>query len=336
MCTRVILRIGDISRTQEEWVELSKLGTLQVFNGKTRQDFIESCASGEFNDVFAIHRSNASSVLTGPFDTKIISSLPRSVRFICHNGAGYDDIDVEACSARGIRVSNTPTAVNQATADMTIFLMIGALRRIHLPYLAVRAGEWRGGSTFQPGHDPDGKLLGILGMGGIGRDVAHRAKAFGLRIQYHNRSQLPPELDQGASYVSFDQLIKTSDIISLNCSLTRETEKIIGKEEFDAMKKGVVLVNTARGKLIDEAALVDALDSGKVYSAGLDVYENEPQIHKKLLSNPHVMLLPHVGTGTVETERKMELLVIKNIESAMKTGSLFTPIPEQNHLTANA
>ncbi|POS82666.1 hypothetical protein EPUL_005404, partial [Erysiphe pulchra] len=330
-----ILRIGNIKRTQKEWNELSKLGSLKVFEGQTRQDLIQSCNSGEFDGVVAIHSSYDSSVSTGPFDKEIISIFPKTLKYICQNSAGYDNIDIEACSARGIRVSNTPYAVNQGTADTTIFLLLGALRRIHLPYLAVRAGEWRGGNAFQPGHDPDGKLLGIIGMGGIGRDVAHRAKAFGLKIQYHNRSQLSPDLEQGASYVSFDQLIKTSDIISLNCSLSKETEGIIGKNEFELMKDGVILVNTARGKLIDEAALVEALDSGKVYSAGLDVFENEPQIHKGLLNNPNVMLLPHIGTGTVETERKMELLVIKNIESALKTGSLDTPVPEHRHLMSN-
>ncbi|POS84716.1 hypothetical protein EPUL_004859 [Erysiphe pulchra] len=331
MSARTILRVCDINQTQKEWEDLSRLGPLKVFKGNSREELIKGFKNGEYDDVLAIYRSNASAVLTGPFDKELISNLPKSVKYICHNGAGYDNIDIEACSARGIQVSNTPIAVNQATADITIFLLLGALRRIHLPYLAVRAGEWRGGNAFQPGHDPDGKLLGILGMGGIGRDVAHRAKAFGLKIQYHNRSQLSPDLEQGASYVSFDQLIKTSDIISLNCSLTKKTEGIIGKKEFDIMKDGVILINTARGKLIDEAALVEALDSGKVYSAGLDVFENEPEIHKGLLSNPYVMILPHIGTSTVETERKMELLVIKNIETALKIGSLDTPVPEQRH-----
>ncbi|RKF57859.1 putative 2-hydroxyacid dehydrogenase UNK4.10 [Erysiphe neolycopersici] len=336
MSAQAILRVCNIFQTQNECADLSKLGPLKVFQGNSRQELIKAFVSGEYDDVIAIHRSNASVILTGPFDKEFISILPKTVKYICHNGAGYDNIDIEACSSRGIQVSNTPIAVNQATADITMFLLLGALRRIHLPYLAVRAGEWRGGNAFQSGHDPDGKLLGILGMGGIGREVAHRARAFGLKIQYHNRSQLSPDLEQGASYVSFDQLIQTSDIISLNCSLTKETEGIIRKKEFGLMKDGVILVNTARGRLIDEAALVEALESGKVYSAGLDVFENEPQIHKGLLSNPNVMLLPHIGTGTVETERKMELLVIKNIESALKTGSLVTPVPEQRQFMAGA
>lgn len=139
-------------------------------------------------------------------------------------------------------------------------------------------------------------------MGGIGREVAIRARAFGMKIQYHNRSRLSPELEEGAKYVSFEELLSTSDVLSLNCSLRKETIGIIGRKEFEIMKPGVVIVNTARGKLIDEAALVDALDSGKVYSAGLDVYEEEPKIHEGLLKNPNVVLLPHIGTGTVETQ----------------------------------
>jgi glyoxylate reductase len=201
----------------------------------------------------------------------------------------------------GIDVSSTPVAVNNATADIAIFLLLGALRRIHHPYTAVRASQWRGPS-HQLGYDPQNKLLGILGMGGIGREVATRARAFGMKIQYHNRSRLSPDLEQGAQFVSFDELVKTSDVLSLNCSLRKETIGIIGQKEFEIMKQGVVIINTARGKLIDEAALVAALDSGKVFSAGLDVYEEEPKVHEGLLNNPNVVLLPHIGTGTFETQ----------------------------------
>ena len=185
-------------------------------------------------------------------------------------------------------------------------------------------------------------------MGGIGREVAARARAFGMKIQYYNRSRLSPDLEQGAKYVNFAELIKSSDVISLNCSLTKETTGLIGKKEFAAMKKGVIIVNTARGKLIDEQALVDALESGKVFSAGLDVYEEEPKVNEGLLNNPNVVLLPHVGTSTWETQvclwshgrqletlltenlqKNMELLVLENLETAVTKGSLVTQVPEQ-------
>jgi glyoxylate reductase len=162
------------------------------------------------------------------------------------------------------------------------------------------AGKWRG--NFSLGHDPKDKTLGILGMGGIGSAVAHRAKAFGMKIQYHNRTQLPAEKEKGAKYVSFEDLLKTSDVLSLNLALNPSTTHIIAKEQFEQMKDGVVIVNTARGALIDEAALVDALKSGKVWTVGLDVFEEEPKIHPGLLECENAVLLPHVGTGTVETQ----------------------------------
>lgn len=162
------------------------------------------------------------------------------------------------------------------------------------------AGKWRG--NFSLGHDPKNKVLGILGMGGIGSAVAHRAKAFGMKIQYHNRHQLPAQEEEGAKYVSFEELLKTSDVLSLNLSLNASTRHIIAKPQFDAMKDGVIIINTARGPLIDEAALVDALKSGKVWTAGLDVFEEEPKIHPGLLEADNVVLLPHIGTGTFETQ----------------------------------
>jgi glyoxylate reductase len=206
--------------------------------------------------------------------------------------------------------------------------MLGALRRITIPFQAVRKGEWRG-KNFQLGHDPKKKVLGVLGMGGIGQAVAQRAKSFGMTIQYHNRNQLPASEEQGAKYVSFDELMQTSDVISLNLALNPSTRHIIAKAQFDMMKDGVVIVNTARGPIIDEAALVDALDSGKVFSAGLDVFEEEPKIHPGLMENENVVLLPHVGTSTWESQKDMELLVLSNLRSAVEGKGLVTQVAEQ-------
>lgn len=271
--------------------------------------------------------------------------LPKSLKFITHNGAGYDNIEVPACTERGIEISSTPIAVNDATADSesmcisslgsfltttlaALFLMLGALRRITVAFTNVRKNEWRG-KNFALGHDPSKKVLGILGMGGIGQAVAQRAKAFGMSIQYHNRSRLPEKEEQGAKYVSFEELLKTSDVLSLNLALNPSTRHIIAKPQFELMKEGVVIVNTARGPIIDEAALVDALDSGKVFSAGLDVFEEEPKIHPGLLGNENVVLLPHIGTATWETQKDMELLVLENLKSAVEGKGLVTQIPEQ-------
>lgn len=300
----------------------------QEYSTGSREDFLSKLKANEFDGTIAIYRSNESTSVTGPFDEELVKCLPSSLKFICHNGAGYDNIDVKACSSRGIQISSTPIAVNEATADIAIFLMLGALRRITIPFTAVRRGEWRG-KGFGLGHDPKNKVLGILGMGGIGRAVAQRAKAFGMSIQYHNRNPLSAEQAGDAKYVSFDELMKTSDVLSLNLALNASTRHIISTSQFDMMKEGIVIVNTARGPIIDEAALVQALKQGKVFSAGLDVFEEEPKIHPELVDDDRVVLLPHIGTATWETQKDMELLVLENLKNAVQGKSLITLIPEQ-------
>jgi len=343
--TRAALLIGKIVHARNEWEALSQLVKLKVYQNPpigrvqepygvkeygtgSREDFLAKLRSGEYDDVVGIYRSNESTSITGPFDKDLVQELPKSLKYITHNGAGYDNIDVSACLERNIEISSTPFAVNDATADIAMFLMLGALRKVTGPFQALRRGEWRG-KGFELGHDPKRKVLGILGMGGIGQAVALRAKAFGMRIQYHNRKQLPPNEEQDARYVSFEDLMRTSDVISLNLALNASTRHIISKPQFDMMKDGVVIVNTARGPIIDEAALVDALDSGKVFSAGLDVFEDEPKIHPGLMRNKNVFLVPHIGTATWETQTDMEVLVLENLKSALAGKGLLTPIPEQ-------
>ncbi|KAL9608128.1 MAG: hypothetical protein Q9167_007020 [Letrouitia subvulpina] len=228
----------------------------------------------------------------------------------------------------GISVSNTPGAVDASTANTAIYLLLGALRRAHLPATALREGKWRGSMGL--GHDPEGKVLGILGLGGIGSALALRAAPFDFRLQYHNRNPIndPSKNPTNAKYVSFEELLQTSDVISIHLPLSDATRGIIGAKEFSMMKDGVVIVNTARGAIMDESALVDALDQGKVFAAGLDVYENEPEVHPGLIRNDNVLLLPHVGTATVETQYKMEVLVIENVKSAVESGHLITPVIE--------
>lgn len=159
--------------------------------------------------------------MTGKIDAELLDVLPRSLGFICHNGAGYDQVDVLACTAHGVRVSNTPTAVDDATADMGIFLLLGALRNLHMGMAALRAGEWRGTTPPALGHDPRGKVLGILGMGGIGRNMAKKALVFGMKIRYHNRTRLDhaTEKELEAEYVALDHLLAESDVLSLNLPL---------------------------------------------------------------------------------------------------------------------
>ncbi|KAL9622950.1 MAG: hypothetical protein Q9160_002668 [Pyrenula sp. 1 TL-2023] len=330
MQDKAVLLIGSLTHTNPEWQALSAKYSLKEYRQGSREEFRQKLRDGHYNSVVGLYRSNQSTEVTGPFDGELVSELPKSLKFICHNGAGYDNVDVNACSNRGILVSSTPIAVNDATADIAIFLMLGALRQIHIPISAIRQGQWRGKTGL--GHDPKGKTLGILGMGGIGGAVAHRARAFGMKIVYHNRSRLSPEKESGAKYVTFDELLAQSDVLSLNLSLNAKTKHIISAPQLDKMKQGVVIVNTARGALVNEKDLVRALKGGKVASVGLDVYEREPAVEEGLLKNPNVVLLPHIGTATYETQKEMELLVLQNLESAVDKGELITPIPEQIEL----
>ncbi|KAI1742394.1 D-isomer specific 2-hydroxyacid dehydrogenase [Xylaria scruposa] len=325
-----VLCIGKLTDAAEEWRALGSKYTLLEFQSGTREEFLANCRNGVYDSVVGCYRSNGSTRFTGRFDAELVDALPKSWKYVTHNGAGYDTIDVDECSRRQIAVSNTPIAVDDATADVGIFLLLGALRMAHFSITALRAGKWMGETPR--GHDPKGKVLGILGMGGIGRAMAHRARAFGMRIIYHNRRRLDPSLENDAGYVSFDDLLAKSDVLSLNLALNPSTRHIIGAPELGRTKPGVVIINTARGALIDEAALVEALDSGHVSAVGLDVYENEPKIHPGLVKNERAFLLPHVGTYTYETGREMELLVLKNLETAVDEGKMITLVSEQKGL----
>ncbi|KAF2189638.1 hypothetical protein K469DRAFT_700876 [Zopfia rhizophila CBS 207.26] len=327
-----VLLLGEIEHAHESWNSLSSLAELITPKARSRAEFFEECKSGQLDGILVTYRTFASVDITGPFDTELVELLPESLKFICHNGAGYDQVDVHACADRGIKVSNTPTAVDDATADVNMFLILGALRGFNTSMMSLRGGKWRGHPLPPLGHDPEGKTLGILGMGGIGRNLKKKAEAFSMRIIYHNRTKLSDELAGGAKYVSFEELLSTSDIISLNLPLNRNTRHRISTRELEMTKKGVVIVNTARGAVIDEDALVKALDSGHVASVGLDVYEDEPRIHPGLVANPHVMLLPHMGTWTVETQTAMEEWNISNVRSVLETGALRNMVPEHADL----
>ncbi|KAG5937888.1 hypothetical protein E4U53_008118 [Claviceps sorghi] len=327
-----LLMIGVVDHAHVEFDQLSDVAQVTQVSSGTRDEFLRDCDAGKYNDIVAISRTFASVGITGRFDAELISHLPPSVRFICHNGAGYDQIDVQACTDRAISVSNTPKAVDAATANTAIFLILGALRRAWIPQAALREGKWRGASPL--GRDPHHLTLGILGMGGIGTATAKRAAPLGFKLQYHNRkpvadldSQFPPQ--EVPRYVSFDDLIQTSDVISIHLPLGPATKGLIGKKELGAMKDGVIIVNTARGAIIDEAALAESLESGKVWSVGLDVFENEPNVDPRLIKHPGAVLLPHMGTGTIDTQKEMEVLVIDNVKSAIINGALLTQVPEQ-------
>lgn len=217
-----------------------------------------------------------------------------------------------------ISVSNTPKAVDAATANTAIFLILGALRRAWIPQLAVREGKWRGESPL--GRDPHTLTLGVLGMGGIGTATAKRAAALGFKLQYHNRKPVDGLDKQFAAnevpkYVGFEELLQSSDVISVHLPLGPATQGLIGKKELSSMKDGVIIVNTARGAIIDEEALAESLESGKVWSVGLDVFEEEPKINPKLISHPGAVLLPHIGTATIDTQVCSHLLLTPRLKA---------------------
>ncbi|KAI9370830.1 D-isomer specific 2-hydroxyacid dehydrogenase [Aspergillus egyptiacus] len=329
-----VLLLGEIIHAHKAWASLSDIAELVKPQSTNRADFIAECKSGKLDGCVVAYRTFDSVSITGLVDEELVNALPKSLTFLAHCGAGYDQVDTHACSARQppLRVSNVPTAVDDATADVNMFLILGALRNFNAGMHALRQGAWRGNPAPRLGHDPENKVLGILGMGGIGRNLKKKAEAFGMKVIYHNRRELSPELAGGAKYVSFDELLAQSDVLSLNLPLNKNTRHIISKPEFEKMKDGVVIVNTARGAVMDEDALVQALENGKVYSAGLDVFEEEPKIHPGLVSNPNVLLVPHMGTWTVETQTGMEEWAIENVRLALETGKLKTPVPEQADL----
>lgn len=222
--------------------------------------------------------------------------------------------------------------MTEATADLAIWLLLGALRQLNPSLNSLRAGNFKRDIGF--GHDPQGKVLGILGMGRIGRAIKKRAEPFGLITRYHNRRPLSAQDAADSEYVSFEKLIAESDIISINVPLNANTVHLIGAKEIAQMKDGVVIVNTARGAIIDEAALADALGSGKVAAAGLDVYEHEPVINSKLLKQDRALLVPHLGTHTTETLAKMETWAMENAKRAVLGDPLLSPVPEHENLAA--
>ncbi|KAM0449358.1 hypothetical protein ACHAO4_007705 [Trichoderma viride] len=332
-----VLMLGIVHHAKAEFEKLSEVADVVQVTTGTRDEFIRDCDNGKYDNVVAISRTYDSVKITGRFDAELVSHLPSSINFISHNGAGYDQIDIQPCTDKKISVSNTPKAVDAATANTAIFLILGALRRAWIPQLAVREGKWRGESPL--GRDPHTLTLGVLGMGGIGTATAKRAAALGFKLQYHNRKPVDGLDKQFAAnevpkYVGFEELLQSSDVISVHLPLGPATQGLIGKKELSSMKDGVIIVNTARGAIIDEEALAESLESGKVWSVGLDVFEEEPKINPKLISHPGAVLLPHIGTATIDTQKEMEILVIDNVKSAITQGKFLTLVPEQKPLLA--
>jgi glyoxylate reductase len=255
--------------------------------------------------------------VTDTIDASIIAAAPPRLKLIASYGAGVNHIDLAAAKAKGIMVTNTPGVFTDDTADLTMALILNVPRRLGEGHRAMRNGEWSGWSpTGMLGHRIGGKTLGIIGLGRIGEAVAMRAKAFGMNIIYNKRSRLPASVEDelGVTFEpDIDRLVARSDIITLHCPLTADTHKIINADRIAHMKPNAYVINSSRGELIDEDALIEALQSGRIAGAGLDVYTHEPAVDSRFLSIANAVLLPHLGSATFEGREASGERVITNI-----------------------
>ncbi|WP_284982131.1 D-glycerate dehydrogenase [Arthrobacter sp. efr-133-TYG-118] len=255
------------------------------------------------------------SLLTERIDAELLDAAGPRLKVVANVAVGYDNIDVPACTERRIVATNTPGVLTEATADIAFGLILMATRRLGEGERLIRAGQpWKWGMFFLLGSSLQSKTLGVVGMGGIGQATARRAKAFGMEIVYQSRSEIDPAIaaELGARRVDLDELLAVSDVVSLHCPYGPATHHLIGAEQLAAMKSSAYLVNTARGPIIDEAALAAALSDGVIAGAGLDVFEREPQVHPALLDLENVVLVPHLGSATVETRTAMAMLAADN------------------------
>ena len=250
------------------------------------------------------------------FDKAIIDQLSSSVKIIANYAVGYNNVDVDAAKQKGIVVTNTPEVLTDATADISILLLLGASRRAYEGRKHAETQSWNWSTNFLMGKQMSNKRLGILGMGRIGRAVAQRARGFGMEIHYHNRSKLSPDLELGATYHdNIKSLFSQSDFLSINCPATAETTNLLNEETINFLPDKAVVANAARGDIIDDAAMIKAMKSGKIFALGLDVYNGEPKINEEYLQLDNLFLLPHLGSSTKRTRIDMGDRAIDNLEN---------------------
>jgi len=260
--------------------------------------------------------------LTDKMDAETINKLPDTVKVISNFAVGFGNIDLEAAKKRGIAVTNTPEVLTDATAEIGILLILGACRRVSEGIEAARESSWKWSADYLIGKQLTGSRLGILGMGRIGQKIAKIAKSLGMIIHYHNRSKLSEDKEQGAIYHdSLKSLFSVSDVLSICCPATKETVNLINKETVEYFPTGAVITNVARGDIVDDEALIDALHRRKIYAAGLDVYKGEPNLNPGYLKIKSVFILPHLGSATKHTRTAMANLAIDNIDEFFKTGN---------------
>lgn len=268
-------------------------------------------------------------LLTTRVDDAFLDAAGPQLRVVANVAVGYNNIDVAACRARGVVATNTPGVLTDATADIAMALVLMATRRLGEGERVIRSNTpWQWGMFYMLGSGIQGRRLGIVGMGEIGCALARRAKAFGMEIAYSNRKPVAPDLEAelGASYLSMDELLATSDVVSINCPYSQATHHLIGAEQLARMKPTAFLVNTARGPIVHEAALAAALKAGVIAGAGLDVFEHEPAVDPGLLECENAVLIPHLGSATIETRSAMARLAARNAVNVLAGVEPPTPI----------
>ena len=246
------------------------------------------------------------------------NNLNGKLKIIAQVGVGYDNISIKSAEEKKIKVTNTPNVLNEAVAETTILLILAASRRIGEAYNLVRTDDWKNQkpdlTKFMIGNSVTGKTLGIIGMGRIGRMAAKCAKAFGMKIIYYNRNKLPDDLEDGAKYFSdIKTMLPECDFVSIHTPATTETKHILNSSTINLLPKHAVVINTSRGSTIDDDALIDALENKKIYAAGLDVFNNEPNLDKRYLKLDNCFVLPHIGSATHETRLAMSMMAVDNI-----------------------
>jgi glyoxylate reductase len=276
---------------------------------------------------FAACRAEVEAVvalLTDRIDAAFLEGSPR-LRVVANVAVGVDNVDLAACKARGVVVTNTPDVLTEATADLAFGLLIAAARRVAEGDRLIRSGGFTGWTPmFMLGTRVHGTTLGIVGLGRIGQAMARRARGFGMNVLYTQRSRRDDEA--GATHVGLDELLDRADFVSLHCPLTPETTHLMDAERLARMKPGAILVNTARGPIIDEAALAHALEHGPLAAAGLDVFEREPVVHPPLLARPNVVLTPHIGSGDRETRAAMADRACENVLAVLAGRPALSPV----------
>jgi len=268
-------------------------------------------------------KDGALTTLSERIDAALLAQCPK-LKAVCNIAVGFNNIDLQACTERGVMATNTPGVLDDSTADFTWALILATARRVTESEAWLRAGQWGGWKLKQfLGTDVHHATLGILGMGRIGQAVARRARGFDMTVLYHNTRRLSAEVEKSchAAYVSMDELLARADIVTLHMPYSPATHHIIGAAELAGMKSTAILINAARGGVVDDAALVEALKRGSLAAAGLDVFENEPALNPEFLKLKNVVLTPHIASSTEATRRKMALTAAENLVAALTTGN---------------